>query len=49
LVGRYYQQYLRRAPDSGANFWVAQLQSGVRDEVVLGKLIGSPEYYKKFS
>jgi hypothetical protein len=49
LVSSYYRQYLRREPDSGASFWVNMLQSGTRDEVVLGKLIGSPEYYKKFA
>jgi hypothetical protein len=49
LVGRYYTQYLRRAPDAGSNFWVVALQNGTRDEVVLGNIIGSVEYYKKFT
>ncbi len=49
LVGVYYRVYLRRDPDSGLASFVAALQSGTRDEVVLGDFLGSTEYYGKFT
>jgi hypothetical protein len=48
-VSQYYLQYLRRGTDSGASGSFAALQSGTRDEVILGAILGSPEYYKKFT
>jgi len=45
LVQDFYQKYLRRAADPGGlNAFTDLLQQGVRDEVVVADLVGSPEY-----
>ena len=47
LVQGFYTRFLHRAADpSGLNAWVAQLQSGTRDEVVIAGIVGSPEYFQ---
>lgn len=45
LVQGWYQQYLHREADpAGLAFLTAQLQAGVRDEIVLGEILTSGEY-----
>ncbi len=46
LVTGYYQQYLHRTPTPlEAAPFLNQLQSAVRDEVVISEIIGSPEFF----
>jgi hypothetical protein len=45
-VQSWYLTYLRHgAGPDGLSFWAGRLQSGERDENVLGALLGSDEYY----
>ena len=40
-----FQTFLRHQPDgAGLTFWTGQLQSGLRDELLIASIIGSDEY-----
>jgi hypothetical protein len=46
LVQSYYSNFLGRDADSGGlNSWIAQLNSGTRDETIIAAIMGSPEYF----
>jgi hypothetical protein len=48
VVDRYYQDLLGRGIDpSGQQFWVTQIQSGVRVEAIVGSIIASDEYFAR--
>ena len=50
LVEAYYVQFLGRTADpAGLAGWVAQLNAGVHDGVVLAAILGSAEAYGKRS
>jgi hypothetical protein len=45
-----YQKFLRRSVDAGGlAYWVGQLSQGMTDEQFYAQLIGSKEYYVKFT
>jgi uncharacterized delta-60 repeat protein len=47
LVAGYYKQLLGRTGSADEiNFWVGQLQSGVRDEQVIAAFVASDEYFR---
>src|SRR6185437_8885885 len=43
-VAYYYQDFLNRAPDTLAQFWVDGLQAGAGEPAVVQGIIASPEY-----
>lgn len=47
LVRSWYQQYLGREPDPGAQGWVNQLRGGTSPADVLASILGSDEFYRK--
>jgi hypothetical protein len=49
-VNGYYQHFLHRSADSaGQAYWTNQLAAGGRDELILGLIIGSDEYFAQAS
>ena len=49
LVDSYYEAFLGRGSkgDSGADIWLSDLQSGVRDEVVIAGILSSNEFFNR--
>ena len=47
VVNGLYQQYLKRAPDSGAQGWVNALENGVTIEQVAEGIVSSPEFFQR--
>jgi len=48
LVKSDYLHFLRRAAESGGlNGWIGALQSGMRDQDLLARIVGSDEYFVK--
>jgi hypothetical protein len=49
LVDTYYEEFLGRSSkgDSGADIWLTELQSGVRDEVVIAGILSSKEFFAR--
>lgn len=46
LVQGFYQQYLRRAADSGGlSSWLGAMSSGSSDEQVISSIVGSAEFF----
>jgi hypothetical protein len=45
VAGDYVFLLGRLPDDGGLHYWVGQLQSGARDELIIGLIIGSDEYY----
>jgi hypothetical protein len=49
VVESFYHQFLRRAADPfGLNLFVGALEQEVMDEMVIAKIVGSPEYFMRF-
>jgi len=46
-VTSIYEQYLHRAPDAGAGYWVGQLESGVSIQSVTASILASNEFFNK--
>ena len=51
LVDSYYEQFLGRSSqgDTGADYWLSQLQQGVPDDMVIAGIVGSSEFYHKIA
>lgn len=49
LIDDFYTRFLGRSSrqDPGANYWLSQLQQGVRDEVIIAGIIASDEFFAK--
>ncbi len=49
LVDSYYEDFLGRSSrgDTGADTWLSDLQSGVRDEVVIAGILSSSEFFNR--
>jgi hypothetical protein len=47
MVTSWYQRFLGREPDQGANDWVQRLQNGTPEQSVLAGILGSDEYYNR--